>query len=529
MKKNVFFLLISCLSFTLLSCSNSQSGESHEAINKYQVTFDSLGGSKVDSLLTNRIDEMPISNKMGYSLKGWYLDKEDQLINYPYEVVKDQKLTASWNYEKFNVSFDCDGGEPLETIEHVDELTSCPLTTKDGYNLLGWHLKDDIELISFPFKFSEDLTLYASWERLPITPNGKYLAKAEVNAMPAKSYWSVEYQQSSLFIHVEVSDEFLYGYETNPGLNDNVEVILAHELWTQASGLNASNSYHFLTDINGNGYYNYSIGLSQWSEAEPFPSGSTSSVRKTSVTADGFKGYIVDFNISYSLIGLTYTEALGHISMTVGMRNTNSHTASEWGHAFDNDYLSSWSYYLLDENNQIVKGHKKPSTLLIGDSNFSCDNWTSINADLTSYNAFCYSEDIELDEWIERIDNLLDYGADKIILNVGRFDYHEGELSNSEISNKIEQLLEICKEKYPANKIYFTSLEPFKNYETRLEDLSNLNTSLATICVDLGINFIDTYSLFTDGGELDKTLFKNNFNFSSSGFTSYFNLLKAYL
>ena len=145
MKKNVFFLLISCLSFTLLSCSNSQSGESHEAINKYQVTFDSLGGSKVDSLLTNRIDEMPISNKMGYSLKGWYLDKEDQLINYPYEVVKDQKLTASWNYEKFNVSFDCDGGEPLEMIEHVDELTSCPVTTKDGYNLLGWHLKDDIE------------------------------------------------------------------------------------------------------------------------------------------------------------------------------------------------------------------------------------------------------------------------------------------------------------------------------------------------------------------------------------------------
>ena len=115
------------------------------------------------------------------------------------------------------------------------------------------------------------------------------------------------------------------------------------------------------------------------------------------------------------------------------------------------------------------------------------------------------------------------------ILNVGRFDYHEGELSNSEISGKIKQLLEICKEKYPADKIYFTSLEPFKNYATRLEDLSNLNASLTTICSDLGISFVDTYSLFVDGDELDKTLFKNNFNFSSSGITSYFNLLKAYL
>ena len=529
MKKNVFLLIVSCFSFSLLSCSNTTGGESHQAINKYQVSFDCKGGSKVETLLTNIIEEMPMSTKMGYSLQGWYLEDENKLINYPYEVKKDQRLIASWNYEKFTVSFDCGGGTPLEAIQHVDELTTCPITTKDGYELLGWHLKDDSNLLSFPFKINEDLTLYASWERLPSTPKGEYLALAKVDAMAAKSYWSVGYRESDLYIRAEVSDEFLYGYETNYGYNDNVEIILAHECWSQASGLNVSNSYHFLTDINGNGYFNRANGLAQWAAAEPFPTGASSSVRKTNINDDGFKGYIVEFNIPYEVMNLTYEEALGHIVMSVGIRNTNSHTATKWGHSFDNDYLSCWSYYLLDENNQIVKSHQTPSTLLIGDSNFTGGNWTSINSDLELYNAFCYGEDIELDEWIDRIDYMLDYGAEKIILNVARYDYHIGELSNSEILDKIKELLKICIEKYQGNKIYFTSLEPFKNYSSRLADLSSINASISTLCSTYGINYVNTYSLFVSGSVLDKTLFKDNFNFSTSGFETYFNYLKTYL
>lgn len=522
------FLILSCLS--LGGCSNVPQNSVHKGVNKYLVTFDSRGGSKIDPLLTNRIEEMPVPNKNNHSFNGWYLEDTNNLISFPYDVTKDQTLFASWKFEKYNVKFETNGGSKVADLEHVDIINECPVSVKEGYDLLGWTLENNSNVITYPYHIYRDLTLYASWKRKEVNPKGKLLSIAKINAMEARSYWSFEYLDNSIKIHAEVIDEILYGYENNPGFNDNIEVVLTPESRSLPSGLNIGNTHHFIIDINGHGYYNYANSLSGWSEATNYPEGSSATVSINNPDIDGFSGYKVDFFVPYSLFGFTKIEALNKLTMTVGMRNTNAHTASSWNDALDNDYMSSWTYFTLKENGEFKDTSVLPKTLLIGDSNYSCLNWSNINSNLTSYDAFAYSKDFEINEWNERIDNVLSIDAEKVILNFGRVDYNHGEHNNAEIVDGIASLLDKCAQKYNPNNIFLTSLEPFKNYSSRLKDLSSLNESLQEICIEKNINYIDTFNIFLKADKtLDDTLFKNNFNFSSSGFTKYFETIKSYL
>lgn len=538
MKKIIKSLLLSLLvapAMVLVSaCQNAQKPYEYQEFEgkaSYLATFNSRGGTPVESKHYDVITEMPISTRNGYVLKGWYIDNETSLVSFPYTMSKDTTFIASWSIATYSCSFETNGGSSIDPITDTQIIGEAPLTAREGYTFLGWHLKEDLSdnIVSFPLTLTSNITLYAEWEREEITPHGTLLAIAKVDAMESKSYWSFEYGENSLNIHAEVSDPFLYGYFDNPGYNDNVEVVLCPKNRSLSAGYVVNNTHHLLCDFNGNGYYNIAHTSYSMTANGDLPTSCSIEGRKASLEDDGFRGFVIDFHVDYSLFGLTREEALNNITMTVGMRNTNSYTATNWGAPLFNDYLSCWSYSLLKEDGTIANTEVEASTIIIGGDNYAIGNHHNINETLNSYNAFVYHKEGLIEDWEFEAQNVSLLSADKIILNIGRTDYYKGKISDDEL---VEAVVTFAKKYIPAfgaANIYVTSIEPLRDLSTNLSKLQTINTNIKNQCLTNGMKYIDTYSLFVSGTTLNKTYYSSNFVFSSTGYAAYFDLIKTYL
>ena len=497
----------------------------------YLASFNAFGGSPLESQNVSVINEMPVSNKQGYLLKGWYIDVETSLVSFPYKLEKDTTFNASWEKAKYSCSFVTNGGSPVDTITDVFVIETSPLTIKDEYDFIGWHLKEDLSdyIVSFPLSLAGDITLYAEWSKREMDPSGRLFAVAKVDAMEAKSYWSFEYLDNELHIHSEVTDGFIYTYYDNPGMNDNVEVVLTKQNRTLSAGYASNYTFHFLCDAVGNGYYNYALNAYSMSGNTTIPSSCSVSGRVANVQTDGLKGYIVDFYISYSIFGLNKAEALNNMTMTVGMRNTNSYTATYWGGPLYHDFLSSWSWSLLKEDGSFEDADINASSLIIGGTNFAIGNYHDLNTTLASYNSFVYSREDLLENWEDEAKNLSMYHADKLIINVGRSDYCKGDLTDEDLATTVIDFAKYYISVFGASHIYVTSIEPLLNFSANLLTLQAVNNSIKNQCLTNGMNYIDTYSLFVTGSSLNTSLFKDNYVFSDAGFTAYYDLIKTYL
>ena len=109
---------------------------------QYTITFDSQGGTPVDDLTANfgSLIEAPAEpTKRGHTFLGWLLDGEAFVFNtMPFEGAD---LEASWEVNKYTVTFDVDGGDPLAdtTLEvDYDSETNFATPTRTGYQFDGW-------------------------------------------------------------------------------------------------------------------------------------------------------------------------------------------------------------------------------------------------------------------------------------------------------------------------------------------------------------------------------------------------------
>ena len=156
-------------------------------INKYTVTFDSYGGTpvppaqEVEYGLTATKPADPTLK--GYTFAFWYLGEDEQnatAYDFDTPVTENITLTAKWEINKFKVTFDTDGGEPIPDDQFVEwglfveEPTTEP--TKTGYTFDGWYLGD--EKYDFSAAVEQNITLTAKWH---ITPHNIY-AYARLNS-----------------------------------------------------------------------------------------------------------------------------------------------------------------------------------------------------------------------------------------------------------------------------------------------------------------------------------------------------------
>ena len=146
---------------------------------KYMVTFDSDGGSAVESqeIENGSKAHRPVSpTKEGYLFLGWYVD-EAKTIEFDFVngvITKDITLYAKWeasNPDVITVTFNSKGGSevaPITNIESGSKITKPADPVREGYVFVGW-FKDTAGTLTEEFNFAEEsitgsMVLYAKWE-----------------------------------------------------------------------------------------------------------------------------------------------------------------------------------------------------------------------------------------------------------------------------------------------------------------------------------------------------------------------------
>jgi len=156
---------------------------------RYTVTFDSQGGTKVNSqkVEKNKTVIKPSNpEKEGYKFIGWYLNGSE--YNFNTKMTKNIVLTAKWEkvedvvvpekpeepttqekpeeVKTYTVTFETDGGSSTAS-QKVDEgklVTKPTDPKKDGNKFIGWYLND--KEYDFNTKVTKDITLVAKWEKI---------------------------------------------------------------------------------------------------------------------------------------------------------------------------------------------------------------------------------------------------------------------------------------------------------------------------------------------------------------------------
>lgn len=112
--------------------------------NEYTVTFNSNGGSAVESITLGcgtTLSEPLQPTKLGYTFDGWYTDVE--LTNaYVFDVMGPQNLTlyAKWLVNHYTITFDTKGGSIITPINQAygSPIVTPTHPTKAGYTFNGW-------------------------------------------------------------------------------------------------------------------------------------------------------------------------------------------------------------------------------------------------------------------------------------------------------------------------------------------------------------------------------------------------------
>jgi uncharacterized repeat protein (TIGR02543 family) len=139
-------------------------------INQYTITFESNGGSEVQSVTQDYQTSITLASnptKLGYSFVGWFMDSSlitpFTLTSMPAE---DITLYAKWNINSYTIFFDSNGGSIIQnmTLNYNAEITPS-IPTRPGYTFVGWFMDSSLItpliLTRMP---AQNITVYAKWD-----------------------------------------------------------------------------------------------------------------------------------------------------------------------------------------------------------------------------------------------------------------------------------------------------------------------------------------------------------------------------
>ena len=126
-------------------------------INQYMITFDTNGGSEIDSITQDygtAITAPADPTRKGYTFKGW--DKEIP------ETMPAENITvkAQWKINQYTITFDTNGGSEIAPItqDYGTEIIAPDNPTRKGYTFKGWD-KEIPETMP-----AENITITARWK-----------------------------------------------------------------------------------------------------------------------------------------------------------------------------------------------------------------------------------------------------------------------------------------------------------------------------------------------------------------------------
>ncbi len=179
------FVLILLVLSLLSGCTNSV----NDAVANYTVTFNSNGGSKIESVVLEEgeiLTKPKTPEKTGFEFIEWQYNEKKFDFSTP--IKEDITLIAIFKVNKgieiINVAFDADNAAVVQTVKIAkDSLVSEPNNPKkDGYIFDGWYNKD----IKYDFsnKVKENIVLKAKWKKdttVKIKDNSKNINTSKNN------------------------------------------------------------------------------------------------------------------------------------------------------------------------------------------------------------------------------------------------------------------------------------------------------------------------------------------------------------
>ena len=157
--------------------------EAKEGVNYYTITFDSKGGSEVESVRLECDKELTLPEtkptKEGYNFVSWADINGKVILDGALLACEDLTLYANWEKieaKYYTITFDSKGGSKVEKmkVECDKELTLPDNPTKEGYAFVAWHDKNETPILNKALLSCEDITLYADWKKYTC-PDGSNL------------------------------------------------------------------------------------------------------------------------------------------------------------------------------------------------------------------------------------------------------------------------------------------------------------------------------------------------------------------
>ena len=125
-------------------------------INQYTLTFDLNGGESapIANITADYDSDVTVAapTRTGYTFKGWFPEFTGKVP------AANTTYTAQWEVNKYNVTFNTDGGSAIDPVEveYGSKITLPETPTKEGHTFYGW--------VNVPETMpAENITLLASW------------------------------------------------------------------------------------------------------------------------------------------------------------------------------------------------------------------------------------------------------------------------------------------------------------------------------------------------------------------------------
>lgn len=187
MKKIKFYFSMICLLSVFAFVATSCGDDEEKGLQQFTVTFDSQGGSSVESQTVaegDKVKEPVAPTKEDAAFLGWFKEAAcTTRWDFNRDVVtKDLTLYAGWRTADYTVTFETNGGSAIEPQGVVKGgLVTKPVTpVKEGAAFDGWYADTELtQPYDFDTPVNGDLTLYAKWTEISKEALQQLLADAE--------------------------------------------------------------------------------------------------------------------------------------------------------------------------------------------------------------------------------------------------------------------------------------------------------------------------------------------------------------
>ncbi len=237
-------------------------------INTYYINYVLNGGVNDNSNVISynyEYEDIVIKNpiKIGYTFLGWTTSElNNPTTNFiiPHNSTGNITLTANFEANTYNVTFDVNGGEELLVTNvniRYNELFILDVPKRTGYEFKGWYNNSEI-VTSGTWKYTTDMMLVAKWEI--ITYKVTYELNDSINDKDNVTTYT--YESEDIVIKEPIKKGYTFiGWLINGSVVPTKELVIPHNS-TGNITLTANfqiNTYYITYDVNGGDFLNDDI------------------------------------------------------------------------------------------------------------------------------------------------------------------------------------------------------------------------------------------------------------------------------